>query len=31
MVGADTMKGRDGHTVYALPHDKVRAMFAAVP
>jgi D-aminopeptidase len=27
MVGAETMKGFDGHTVYALPKDKVRAMF----
>jgi L-aminopeptidase/D-esterase-like protein len=27
MVGAGTMTGFEGHTVYALPHDKVRAMF----
>jgi D-aminopeptidase len=27
IVGAETMKGADGHTVYALPHDKLRAMF----
>ena len=27
LVGAETMKGIEGHTVYALPHDKVRAMF----
>jgi L-aminopeptidase/D-esterase-like protein len=24
MVGADTMTGVDGHTVYGLPHDKLR-------
>ncbi len=24
MVAAETMKGYDGHTVYALPHDKLR-------
>jgi L-aminopeptidase/D-esterase-like protein len=24
MVGADTMTGVDGHTVYSLPHDKLR-------
>src|SRR5206468_335855 len=27
MVGAETMKGTEGRTVYALPHDRVRAMF----
>ncbi len=27
MVGAGTMKGVDGHTVYALPHDRVRSLF----
>jgi len=24
MVAAETMTGYDGHTVYALPHDKLR-------
>ena len=24
MVGAETMTGIDGHTVYALPHDRLR-------
>ncbi|HSV15545.1 MAG TPA: P1 family peptidase, partial [Tepidisphaeraceae bacterium] len=27
MVGAETMRGNEGRTVYALPHDRVRAMF----
>jgi D-aminopeptidase len=27
MVGAETMKGNQGHTVYALPHDRVRQLF----
>lgn len=27
MVGAQTMTGFEGHTVYALPHDRVRALF----
>jgi len=27
MVGAETMKGQEGRTVHALPHDRVRAMF----
>ena len=26
MVGAETMTGRDGHTVIALPHDKLKAV-----
>jgi L-aminopeptidase/D-esterase-like protein len=26
MVGAKTMTGRDGHRVYGLPHDEVRAI-----
>jgi L-aminopeptidase/D-esterase-like protein len=29
MVGAETLKGNQGHTVYALPHDKIRALFGA--
>ena len=28
MVGARTMTGRDGHRVYGLPHDEVRAIVA---
>jgi len=28
MVGAETMKGNLGHTVTALPHDRVRALFS---
>jgi D-aminopeptidase len=32
MVGAETMKGNQGHTVYALPHDRVRQLFRpAIP
>jgi D-aminopeptidase len=27
MVGAETMTGNQGHTVSALPHDRVRQMF----
>jgi L-aminopeptidase/D-esterase-like protein len=27
MTGAETMKGDQGHTVYALPHDRVRQLF----
>jgi L-aminopeptidase/D-esterase-like protein len=27
MVGAETMKGHQGHTVFALPHDRVRQLF----
>jgi L-aminopeptidase/D-esterase-like protein len=26
LVGAKTMTGRDGHRVYGLPHDEVRAI-----
>jgi hypothetical protein len=27
MVGAETMKGNQGHTVFALPHDRLRQLF----
>ncbi|SPE29369.1 hypothetical protein SBA3_1550021 [Candidatus Sulfopaludibacter sp. SbA3] len=27
MVGAETMSGVDGHTVTALPHDRLRELF----
>jgi L-aminopeptidase/D-esterase-like protein len=27
MVGAGTMKGNQGHTVFALPHDRLRQLF----
>jgi L-aminopeptidase/D-esterase-like protein len=27
MVGAQTMKGNQGHTVYALPHERLRQLF----
>ena len=26
LIAAKTMTGRDGHRVYALPHDEVRAL-----
>jgi L-aminopeptidase/D-esterase-like protein len=26
MVAAETMEGVDGHVVYALPHDRLRAI-----
>ena len=31
LVAARTMTGVDGHTVYALPHDRLRKLFAALP